>query len=1008
MIRPDNATEYPDIDLKLGIKSSLPNVKSTLALLILLWRVSDKASTLIYCEENGDGVRLTADLTSKLRALLRTECNETECSFDTFDSLVRNNQMMKSQLEALIVAFELVWKLSKIRFSDVNKPSSAERTGGKRYAKKLSFTINMDLLDVLFQSAPSEYTKVLLKWMGVSITASTEYEVSLLQILTIFSESAVYKLSDGERDVVFNLNSLYTKLIDAASEIDINGDKEAKGPLRVLKSSLSENMNPHLVYKEGVVTLAEDGESMRRYAERVDSYLSLSTSKIMGSRDAVDATEESAPDDALSEYDIAAQIIRDYISESGYQFDVTDAEISELYSEFQERFAPAKLTAIPDDELLKTVFYTTDSTNDSLCYWLEFHAQNKKCFGSIAGGSSYKFGLFQKKEDGTWFTGSPTRPEELTPDQALSLGREIRDTIVAGAAVIEKYVTANSLAEYEALDSELITVLGKYAQLQWVHKYYCMIYPSLFATWHSADWQSHILLAFGIKPSGQYYSRSGQLAMIANRASLTGPMFAHASYDKFGGIKKFCRIGTTDGTNGENLFPTWHESGIAAIGWNDTGALTDYQMDGDLVKKALTDKLIELYYHTDARTASRKAGELINFYHANQDTVFVAVNGEQLLALGDGIGQYYFDSKQIFAHCKSTAWHLCFDDGDKLPNKTEGILTSCRDFSDVENLLYLYHKYYYELSDEGAMEMPEDNAVKEPTPRINPLHPLNQIIYGAPGTGKTYSSIEYAMAIIENRPISNAAQTREQRQELMNRYASCVAAGRVVFTTFHQSYGYEEFVQGIRPDAKAGGISFKKVDGVFKTIADKARNDTDNSYVIIIDEINRGNISKIFGELITLIEDDKRWGELNQLSVTLPMGEAFSVPNNLYVIGTMNSADKSISLIDTALRRRFVFVEMAPNEALIEDEILRGVLIALNAYIKKELRSTDLLVGHAYFIGKTANDLGGIMNNNIIPLLYEYFYDDEAKVKKALDCLSGTDFVIDATYRGRIRIAKKE
>lgn len=321
-------------------------------------------------------------------------------------------------------------------------------------------------------------------------------------------------------------------------------------------------------------------------------------------------------------------------------------------------------------------------------------------------------------------------------------------------------------------------------------------------------------------------------------------------------------------------------------------------------------------------------------------------------------------------------------------------------------------KIMSQLQDEQPLTapIPEDTPVLciPHSPRANALHPLNQIIYGAPGTGKTYSSIEYAMAIVENREVDLSQRTREQRQELMAKYSETVRSGQVVFTTFHQSYGYEEFVQGIRPDAKAGAISFKKVDGVFKTIADTAMRTPDKNYVIIIDEINRGNISKIFGELITLIEDDKRYGELNQLSVTLPLGERFAVPNNLYVIGTMNSADKSISLIDTALRRRFVFVEMAPNESLIGDATLKAVLLALNGYIKKELRSTDLLIGHAYFIGKTATDLGAIMNNNIIPLLYEYFYDDEAKVRKALDCLTDTDYVIDGDYRGRIRIKKKD
>ncbi len=158
----------------------------------------------------------------------------------------------------------------------------------------------------------------------------------------------------------------------------------------------------------------------------------------------------------------------------------------------------------------------------------------------------------------------------------------------------------------------------------------------------------------------------------------------------------------------------------------------------------------------------------------------------------------------------------------------------------------------------------------------------------------------------------------------------------------------------------------------------------------------------------SLVEEDKRWGELNQMSATLPFGDKLAVPNNLYIIGTMNSADKSISLIDAALRRRFDFVEMAPNPEMVKDSELRNVLVNLNKYLRKELRSTDLLIGHSYFIGKNISQLGKIMNRNIIPLLYEYFYDDEAKVKKALECIDGTRFEIDNRVLGRVCIKIKD
>ena len=158
--------------------------------------------------------------------------------------------------------------------------------------------------------------------------------------------------------------------------------------------------------------------------------------------------------------------------------------------------------------------------------------------------------------------------------------------------------------------------------------------------------------------------------------------------------------------------------------------------------------------------------------------------------------------------------------------------------------------------------------------------------------------------------------------------------------------------------------------------------DLENNYVIVIDEINRGNISKIFGELITLIEEDKRWGELNQMSATLPMGDSFAVPNNLYIIGTMNSADKSISLIDAALRRRFEFVEKAPDANVIDNETLKEVLIKLNKYLRKEQKSTDLLIGQSYFIGKTLVELEPVMNRSVIPLCMSIFMMINLKSRK--------------------------
>jgi len=349
------------------------------------------------------------------------------------------------------------------------------------------------------------------------------------------------------------------------------------------------------------------------------------------------------------------------------------------------------------------------------------------------------------------------------------------------------------------------------------------------------------------------------------------------------------------------------------------------------------------------------------------------------------------------------------------------------EFSDVardsimENLRDLKNRLDIDIGelgeDESQADGDKDTKMKscleiKRAPRKSYLHPLNFIIYGAPGTGKTYSTAEYALAILENREVDKTKKTEEQRRATMKLYNDYIKKGQIVFTTFHQSYGYEDFIQGFRPDSNSDKLAFKTKDGVFKHIADVALNDTDNkNFVIIIDEINRANISKVFGELITLIEVDKRWGEVNETCATLQSGDVFAVPNNLYIVGTMNSADKSISLIDAALRRRFEFIEQRPNAGLVEDPTLKKVLIKLNDILADQLESADLLIGHSYFMNKTKDDLCSIMNNSIIPLLYEYFYDRKKSVMSVLhDVLeevpeeTGISIVDDKI--GRLRIEK--
>ncbi|NDJ27311.1 restriction endonuclease [Campylobacter sp. MIT 12-8780] len=378
--------------------------------------------------------------------------------------------------------------------------------------------------------------------------------------------------------------------------------------------------------------------------------------------------------------------------------------------------------------------------------------------------------------------------------------------------------------------------------------------------------------------------------------------------------------------------------------------------------------------------------------------------------------------------------------------------------------------------------------------------PLNQILYGPPGTGKTYTTIDKTLEILKfYKAIDEIPEDREDKKAIFDEFKQM---GQIEFITFHQSYSYEEFVEGIKPevDKENNKMTYEIKNGIFKEICKEAMehdsmegldkcieqlqeecNKEENiekgvhihdkyfvryrseksfgivfegmdekhrkngyyagvddlkkmykdekakcpnpsylkrilmffkkqfnlpdyqedqkikPYILIIDEINRGNISKIFGELITLIEPSKRLGEDEALEVKLPYSnEKFGVPNNLYIIGTMNTADRSIALLDTALRRRFEFVEMMPqwdNENISKDcegVNLQELLRVLNERIEF-LLDREHAIGHAFFIGlDSLKKLQDVFKKKIIPLLQEYFYDDYAKINAVLN---GNDMI---------------
>ena len=266
--------------------------------------------------------------------------------------------------------------------------------------------------------------------------------------------------------------------------------------------------------------------------------------------------------------------------------------------------------------------------------------------------------------------------------------------------------------------------------------------------------------------------------------------------------------------------------------------------------------------------------------------------------------------------------------------------------------------------------------------------PLNTILFGPPGTGKTWEAVSYAVAIIDGEDLEELAEW--EREIVKQRFEALKSEERVEFVTFHQNYAYEDFIEGIRPRLNGNELTYKLHNGIFKQISSRASDSPkEERYVLIIDEINRGNIAKIFGELITLIEPSKRLGGEDRTEVKLPYSEdPFGVPSNLYLVGTMNTADRGIAPLDAALRRRFDFIEKMPDLRYVDTNMEgvdgRAMLMAMNERITRRL-DREHQIGHTYLIGvKTLDDLAEAFQRRILPLLQEYFYDDWTKIRSVL------------------------
>lgn len=642
-----------------------------------------------------------------------------------------------------------------------------------------------------------------------------------------------------------------------------------------------------------------------------------------------------------------------------------------LWDEFLSVWPTSRLTTMTLDE------YSQAGSKDSFTYWIESGLDE---LGSIWGGSSFKFGVFSRKDTEDKQSDTKLSYSE-THGWYSSLGSTAQEAFEKVRGFVAQVADWAAKGDLDAIES--FEHLGRAFKWKIAFHYQNRRSPAIVAIFKPAP------LAIFVGSTADQGMATLQKATLARRPDGLG-------------ILEF----------GRQVWAAWSQKNLAICKLSHGGSFTDAER-----QQCLNDRLAMIARDTGKKQGKKFAeaplGTLFFLCHGNSPQLVgqftsTAVDSPdypdwlqrhyRVLKLAQRTDRYTTNSKGWSPQGNSTFWQVGMHD---LP-EFEATLLKPFFGTDLAELATLAGE------PTGATGQDDDAAqppiVTPPADDKHNAHCFNRIYYGPPGTGKTYTLMQLLKRDYEQQTASTPTTARVRRYS---------------FVTFHQSYGYEEFVEGLRPvlngDGKMNEVMYEIRSGAFKELCRKARQAPDQRFAMVIDEINRGNISKIFGELITLIEPDKRDpldGGKPPIELTLAYsGEKFSVPANVDIIGTMNTADRSLALLDTALRRRFDFVPLlpdtraaqAPNEPYSAplaglvvasdagDIDVRRMLERINERIEA-LYDRDHCIGHAYFthLKEIANGaarfdaLADTFHNRILPLLEEYFFEDWHKIRLVL------------------------
>jgi len=725
--------------------------------------------------------------------------------------------------------------------------------------------------------------------------------------------------------------------------------------------------------------------------------------------------------DILNRY-IAAELGRSFVLP-----DVT--ELSRQRSAFLARFGPEQLAKMSGPELLRQLPYNA-SNDQPMDYWLEFKNDeefNFALFGSIAGGSAAKFGPWQDKKTGAWRAKLEGRREipNISEADALKALEERRAELLNAVEAVGAFHGQEARdIDPQKFQRAVEGAAPRWGKSAWMHKYLHLVFPDL-VTWNATtSWSEATLYYVGEKPRWEgLYALDIQIIRFWNSLPALAEFPVQLRY----------RVG-------KGLIPRDHWClGLAGEvdAWKEMLAQEHLALGPSKVESlaeaiALNKKRdISLAVRTAFQDASldvhsTEARNLIELVYRLKEGSLVALlsDASTVETVGIVTGSYRFKQGAKRPHQVPVRWlhNRSFEVSTPINELGTGLVSlepTHPAVADLEASLLLNGigpaswPNFGALADTPSVLPPKSvvsgaahssGAKVEPPPLegiarqvVDMLERKRQVIlYGPPGTGKTYHAERIALEIIARHNFNCVPSQLSERQRDMV-YGRGGTDPFIATCTFHPMYSYEDFIEGYRPS----GEGFKLEPGIFKKMVTAAQAQPAKRFVLIIDEINRGNIPKIFGELITLIEASKR----GTTSALLPLSkEPFTVPDNLLVIGTMNTADRSILLLDTALRRRFAFKELLPEPHLlrsgsIADIALSTWLRALNRRIIEQLGrdGRNLQIGHAYLMpgGKpaaTISRIGEIVRDELWPLLQEYCYEDPNKLANILAADKGGVF----------------